>query len=190
MTNPSRTSGERCEEIHLKFTVNSKQLAPGEKPPTPPLEANPITGLSQRSVDTIRRKSGLDAVDPMVFSLDGSADCVPKSQYHYKPSRSLTIHGEYLSLTQLAILARTVHEYHRSYQLLHYQCYWYAEIILFEISKEPSSHQHVSECTVENVSKRVGKNQDEKQSQFVFSISESTSPRYVCCVSKGAIRRS
>ena len=37
----------------------------------------------------------------------------------------LFINGEYLSVTQLAVLGSTIHNYHRSYDIWCYQCYWF-----------------------------------------------------------------
>ena len=123
-------SEEVGEPINLKFTVNGRGLAPGETPPAPPPETTPVTTLSQSSVNSIRdKKGGLDAADMMLFSFDGTSHFVRKTQHKYNVCQTLTIQGNYLSLPQLATLARTVHEYHRSYRLPYYQCYWYAEVI-------------------------------------------------------------
>ena len=127
------------EEMHLKFTVNGRELPPGETPPAPPPKATHRIVLSQPFLGyywQIRNeRSGLDAADVMFFSFDGSSDFIHLSQYPYNVCQTLTIHGEHLSLTQLAVLARTVHYYHLSYELPYYQCYWYAEVIYSTIKR-------------------------------------------------------
>ena len=127
------------EKMHLKFTVNGRELPPGETPPAPPPKATHRIVLSQPLLGycwQIRKeRSGRDAADVMFFSINGSSDFIHQSQYPYNVCQTLTIHGEHLSLTQLAVLARTAHYYHLSYELSYYQCYWYAEVIYSTIKR-------------------------------------------------------
>jgi hypothetical protein len=74
------------------------------------------------------KKRTLKAGDRMVFSTNGTTSFI-----HTNPGdmlcRTLIIHGEFVSVPEIAALTRVVHDHHRSYDLMEFQCYWYSEII-------------------------------------------------------------
>ncbi|KAF8586814.1 hypothetical protein K439DRAFT_1614786 [Ramaria rubella] len=85
----------------------------------------------------------LNAIDQVYFSTKGNDAFVYVLEGDNYTCKTLTLsEGSSISVTQLLLLAKVVNEYHRSYELLQYQCFWYASMIYMTIEKlDPSSEE-------------------------------------------------
>jgi hypothetical protein len=82
-----------------------------------------------------------DAADDCYFSLDGT-ECF-LSTHLWETSQTcctLDIIEGYLTVPQVVVLARTVHDYYQSYNWWAYQCYWYSEVMYNTIKMIVGSH--------------------------------------------------
>ena len=120
----------------LIFTRDGREMSP----PTRRL----LEILNHKSHKSLSKKKTFSAADHLTFSLDGT-DSLIKGQWPSDVCRRLTINGAHVSVTQLAVLTRVVHDHCRSYRLLDYQCYWFAEVIYITIKE-------LVECSIKSSS--------------------------------------
>ena len=65
------------------------------------------------------------AEDRICFSLDSTNTFVYKGKKDNYACHTLHIRGDFVSVTEIAVLARTIHEFHINYNSWCYQCYWF-----------------------------------------------------------------
>ena len=101
------------------------------------------------------------AEDLMFFSLDGSDRFIyTQNQKDQYVCRTLNIQGEFVSVPELAVLACTVQEYHKSYDFWCYQSTWFCDTIyntiktLVEKSASTLQEPHGKPSVYEEVNRR------------------------------------
>lgn len=108
----------------LNFTENGN---PTLSPHVPEFKAIPAFLQSSQSVQAWSFPSSQQpAGDRICFSLDGTDAFVRERKKDDYACRTLHIRGDYVSVTEIAVLARTIHEFHINYDSWCYQCYWFA----------------------------------------------------------------
>jgi hypothetical protein len=119
-------------------------------PTTPPkVKTSRDTGLSSFQSRSSSSVKPMDSNDQLIFSTNGTAEFVDRLKGDHKLMLTLRIMGEYISVPQLAVLAKVVHDSHPAYKLLESQCYWYAEVIYSVVkAKCPSdkTKEALQEC--------------------------------------------
>jgi hypothetical protein len=144
----SQVSDQESTREPLNGHIEPIMMAPEDGEPTltpsstSQVQPRPASLLSSNSVDSMASSRERDAEDALYFSLDGTDAFLRKKSHwcQYNVCHGFTIRGELLSVTQLAVLARTIHTHHDQYNLFRYQCYWYAEVMYNTIKMVLDKH--------------------------------------------------
>lgn len=124
-------------------TVDAETLSKKEKDVVLPLAPATKTRASfASSMESLSSSSSSSlpptilAGDKMHFSHDGTDGFLEYDKWvNSELCHVVEINGDYLTVLQVAVLARAVHDHHRSYTLREFQCYWYADVIYNTIKK-------------------------------------------------------
>ena len=117
-------NGPPARHPYLRIWKDGKEV--------PPPKGRFVRDVVYQSSKSISKKPTLVAADKLTFSPDGT-DCIIEKQHPSGVCRTLWIEGDHMSLAQLVLLTKVVHDYCRSYRLLDFQCYWFAEVIYITI---------------------------------------------------------
>ncbi|KAF8575854.1 hypothetical protein K439DRAFT_1623257, partial [Ramaria rubella] len=105
-----------------------------EAPSTPPRVPRPsvvetITTSPSSLSFSFSFSSDRPSEDVLTFSGNGDDLFIRQRLPDADIYRKLEIGEQTFSLAQLVVLVRVVHDHHRGYRLLEYQCYWFARVI-------------------------------------------------------------
>ncbi|KAF8579401.1 hypothetical protein K439DRAFT_1638016, partial [Ramaria rubella] len=128
---PAEAEDEQPDsEGNYELQVQSSEEAPSTPPRVPrPSVVETITTSPSSLSFSFSFSSDRPSEDVLTFSGNGDDLFIRQRLPDADVYRKLEIGEQTFSLAQLVVLVRVVHDHHRGYRLLEYQCYWFARVI-------------------------------------------------------------
>jgi hypothetical protein len=181
---PERNIGE-------PLLINFYEDAGGTVLTTSPPPEPQVQGRLLSVVDTVTHPMGVftragkasdyTGGDMMTFSADGTNAFIHSMPEEKFLCRTLTIHGEYLSVPEVAVLIRVVHDYHRSDKFKVYQSFWFAHTIYTSIQTiiQDSARNMALATSIKQSRSRVFKDETRHTKLKVGQFQQGTKKYYV-----------